>query len=283
MAGEVELPLVVRNTPDMTLVISVVNPRQRIKRSPEEVLTDIAEVFSFCNASKSDLAFFPELYTTGYQMSRSKFVEYTVLYEKEKLNSRIADLANRFKVAVLYGYAEYDSQSDKVSNCARFYDPMTRLDFVHSRDDYSSANSIFNRGSNSAPIFTWKYGARIAFGICLETSKVEEVCGKYKDRCDILFSLSTRSNSVIPQPRFIQSQHMFFMHNYYNEHNSDKCLIAEVNLLKLPRFKARDQQELEDKHSANKVSASVKFASKSPEKKKQPVKKAKKRKTNWNF
>ena len=42
-------------------------------------------------------------------------IEFRVLYEKEKLNSRIADLANRFKVAVLYGYAEYDSQSDKAS------------------------------------------------------------------------------------------------------------------------------------------------------------------------
>ena len=67
----------VRNSPDMSLIITVVNPRQRIKRSCEQVLSDIAEVFSFCSSAKSDLAFFPELYTTGYQMSRAKFVEYT--------------------------------------------------------------------------------------------------------------------------------------------------------------------------------------------------------------
>ena len=54
-------------------------------------------------------------------------------------------------------------------------------------------------------------------GICLETNKLDDVCGRFHGRCDILFSLSTRSNCIIPQPRFVQSQSIFFLHNYYNE------------------------------------------------------------------
>ena len=46
----------------------------------------------------------------------SNLVVFRILYEKEKLNERIADLADRFKVAILYGYGEYDSQSEKVQD-----------------------------------------------------------------------------------------------------------------------------------------------------------------------
>ena len=68
-----------RNTPNMILTISVVNPKQRIKRSCEEILEDMAQIFAVAQNTKSDLAFLPELYTTGYQMTKSKFIEYALV------------------------------------------------------------------------------------------------------------------------------------------------------------------------------------------------------------
>ena len=150
---------------------------------------------------------------------------------------------------------------------------------------------------------------KLCEGICLETSKLEDVCSRHRGRCDILFSLSTRANSIVPQPRFVSSQNMFFLHNYYNEQGTlqstfqhfshflsigaatcfegcDKCLVVEVDLLKLPRFQQEQQQQIEsesdDKLTSQmvvKFSSNTKFSSKPAETKATK----KKRKTKWNF
>ena len=85
----------------------------------------------------------------------------------------------------------------------------------------------------------------INLGICLETSKLDEVCDQFRGRggggggVDLLFSLSTRSNTLLPQPRFLPhpTHSMFFLHNYYNEQGKGRGIKKGECLLDRKKIK----------------------------------------------
>ena len=149
----------------------------------------IEKVSKEAKKAKSDIVVFPELFTTGYNLSKALFEEICIAYDFKKILSK---LARKEGISIIAGFAHQD-QNGQLFNSVGCFDHLGQCLHIHDKAIlWGEEKTIFKAGANFES-FTFR-GITIGMIICFETEFVEPCKILANQGAQIIFSVVSNAH-----------------------------------------------------------------------------------------